>query len=101
MKSKLTILSFAVIAALGSTAAFAQGPAGGSSAGAATISGSEVRAEQTRRTEPSTVGSGALIPESRTTAVTPNGTRVDTTVAPGGLVGAAAPDATAAAPAGR
>lgn len=92
---------FALALAASTSLAYAQGPAGGTSGGAATISGSEVRAGESGRLNSGTVGSGTLTPETSTTAVTPNGTRVDTTIAPGGAVGTSAPEATAAAPAGR
>lgn len=97
-----SLLAFVVALSLGSiSGAHAQGPAGAGQGGAATISGSEVRAGESSRLNSGTVGNSTLTPETSTTAVTPNGTRVDTTIAPGGAVGSKAPDANAAAPAGR
>ncbi len=97
IRTSLLVLALAASTSL----AYAQGPAGGSQGGAATISGSEVRAGESGRLNSGTVGSSTLRPETSTTAVTPNGTRVDTTIVPGGAVGASAPDSSAAAPAGR
>ena len=102
MKTRIAILSLAVVASLGySAGAFAQGPAaGGGAAGeAATIpSATESRSSGSAST---TTGSSNLRSVDRDTAVTPSGARVDTSIAPGGAVGAKAPDANAAAPAGR
>ena len=86
---------FALALAASTSLSYAQGTAGGSQSGAATVAKPE-----SGRVAPGTAAS-TLTPETSMTALTPNGTRVDTTVAPGGAVGASAPDATSAAPAGR
>lgn len=102
MIRKLSIYSLMVAATLGAVgAASAQGPAGGSGSGGATIPGSEVRAGETRRlnSDPSiTTGSSNVTPATRDPAT---GAPIRTDVAPGGAVGNQAPSAQEAAPAGR
>lgn len=92
-----SLFAIALAASLGTiSGASAQGPASGGETGASATVPSAASSSGT-----ATGATGTLRPETSTTAVTPSGTRVDTTVAPGGAVGSKAPDANAAAPAGR